>query len=316
MTYQLVDNEPLSHALRRIAREQIDQAIAEIDDKTVPRDEAVHQVRKRCKKIRGLVRLVRPEFEKTYQAENKWYRDIAARLSDVRDAQVLIETYDKLMERYEEEVDRQLFGPIRRKLTMRLKELLEDDVQLDEELRDVKAKLEEGRDRIPYWPLDEMEPEAIMAGIDKTYQRGLKAMKKAYKKDDSEQFHEWRKRVKYHWYHMRLIRPIWQREVNARRKEADDLADLLGDDHDLAVLRETIQEEAEAFAGAEATDAFVILTVRRQRELRAEAKTLGMRLFAESDEAFAERLESYLDASQYETERATPPEVHPELTAS
>ncbi|CAE7768809.1 unnamed protein product, partial [Symbiodinium microadriaticum] len=143
MTYQLVDNEPLSHALRRIAREQIDQAIAEIDDKTVPRDEAVHQVRKRCKKIRGLVRLVRPEFEKTYQAENKWYRDIAARLSDVRDAQVLIETYDKLMERYEEEVDRQLFGPIRRKLTMRLKELLEDDVQLDEELRDVKAKLEE-----------------------------------------------------------------------------------------------------------------------------------------------------------------------------
>ena len=62
MPFRLKPKETLEDGLKRIAREQVDRAIAEIDDESLPRDEAIQQVRKRCKKIRGAVRLVRPVF--------------------------------------------------------------------------------------------------------------------------------------------------------------------------------------------------------------------------------------------------------------
>ncbi len=65
--------------LRKIAASQINRAIAEIDDPDLEPHKTVHQVRKRCKKLRGLVRLVRDAFD-AYKVENVSFRDAAAQL--------------------------------------------------------------------------------------------------------------------------------------------------------------------------------------------------------------------------------------------
>jgi hypothetical protein len=54
----------------------------------------VHQVRKLCKKLRGLIRLVRPEFD-NFQKEDEFFRDAARELSYVRDAQSIIGLIDR-----------------------------------------------------------------------------------------------------------------------------------------------------------------------------------------------------------------------------
>ncbi|WP_153558836.1 CHAD domain-containing protein [Roseimaritima sediminicola] len=77
MSYQIKREESLEQAVRRIACEQIDKAVAELDDPRLSRPQAVHQLRKRCKKLRGLLRLVRPAMEKTYAKENACFRDTA-----------------------------------------------------------------------------------------------------------------------------------------------------------------------------------------------------------------------------------------------
>jgi CHAD domain-containing protein len=84
MSYRLHFNESLADGMPRIVREQLDRAIAELtgDDTDLP--EAVHQVRKRCKKIRGLLRLFRGSFSASYSQENAWFRDLARRLSRAR----------------------------------------------------------------------------------------------------------------------------------------------------------------------------------------------------------------------------------------
>lgn len=300
MSYQMVSDETVSHAVRRIAREEIDDAIHEIENPRTDTHKTVHQVRKNCKKIRGLIRLVRPYIPDAHQVENAWYRNASKRLSYVRDAQALIDTYDRLMDQYGEEVDRQSFGPVRRKLTLRLNEIADDNSGLDKKLSKVKARMEEGRERIPCWDLDGLEPKDLVDGLTKTYGRACEAAVTAYKKPTDEHFHDWRKCVKYHWHHMRIVRPIWEREVNARRKDSHELASMLGDDHDLTVFRETLEEEPEAFSGQEIVDALCSLAMRRQQELRTDAKRLGLRLFAESPRKFGKRFAAYIKAWQME----------------
>lgn len=65
MSHRIEPREPVEDAVRRIAVEQIEKARDDLDDDDLRR--AVHEVRKRCKKLRALLRLVRPAMEETYQ---------------------------------------------------------------------------------------------------------------------------------------------------------------------------------------------------------------------------------------------------------
>ena len=106
MPYHFLENEPVDVGIKRIVREQIDRAMVEIDNAEPGPHETVHQVRKRCKKVRAMLRLVRTQFQLTYDQENAWYRDAARELSDVRDTQSRIECYDELMEHFADQLNR------------------------------------------------------------------------------------------------------------------------------------------------------------------------------------------------------------------
>lgn len=58
--FHLTAGEPVADGVREIADDQLGTALAEIDDNE-DRHDAVHEVRKRCKKVRGLMRLVRDD---------------------------------------------------------------------------------------------------------------------------------------------------------------------------------------------------------------------------------------------------------------
>jgi hypothetical protein len=105
MAFHLLRNESVEEGVRRIVGEQIASAIAEVEDTRLDPHATVHQVRKRCKKIRGVIRLVRqPACEHTYQFENEWFREAARKLSFVRDAEAMREAYDKLLDTFAEPV--------------------------------------------------------------------------------------------------------------------------------------------------------------------------------------------------------------------
>lgn len=53
----------------------------------------VHEVRKSCKKIRGLLSLVRDVLP-DYHSENHFFRDEARKISDLRDSKALIEALE------------------------------------------------------------------------------------------------------------------------------------------------------------------------------------------------------------------------------
>lgn len=53
MSFTFIIGESAGDGIRRMAREQIDRALEEISDSSLDRHDTVHQVRKRCKKIRA-----------------------------------------------------------------------------------------------------------------------------------------------------------------------------------------------------------------------------------------------------------------------
>jgi len=293
MAFRIKRKEQVETSIRRIAQEQIDKAIAEIDDPQLDRHETVHQVRKRCKKLRGLIRLVRPAMEETYQAENTFFRDAARKLSYVRDAHSIIETFDALAKDFEKHVETSDFAPIREALVERRGRVAEDEVGIDRQLQEFRTQMQAAQQRVDDWTLDDNGFDVVAAGLLKTYRRAQKAMERAYDEPVTDNFHQWRKRVKYHWYHARLLRSLWKPVMRAHRNAADELADLLGDEHDLAVLGATLLQDPEHFAEKDVIESFLALVDRRRLELREEARTLGRRLLAEKPKHLRRRLHCY-----------------------
>jgi hypothetical protein len=205
----------------------------------------------------------------------------------------MIECLDDLLTTFQDQIDHECFVSVRERLSERRREIVEDQVGLERKLSDFLSKTYEIRERINDWEIDEDGFAAVRGGLTKTYRRAKKGLDLAYRTRSSEDFHEWRKRVKYHWYHMRLLRLVWPPMMAVRRRAGDRLSDLLGDDHDLAVLRETLLKEPDGFGDRHTIQALVGLIDRRSDELRALAKPLGSRLFAEKPKCFAARLEQY-----------------------
>ena len=119
------DFSTIQDGIRRLAVELINDAIACADGKGRDVHGTVHSLRKSCKKLRGLIRLVRPVFD-DYQAETL-PSVMPLEISLFRAMRGLIETYDGLLESYKDQVDRPKFAPIRRRLTLVQKELARRD---------------------------------------------------------------------------------------------------------------------------------------------------------------------------------------------
>src|ERR1700742_2668401 len=113
MAYRLALADDLAASLQAVARDQLEGAaegLAEGDDPV----EAVHDPRKRIKKTRSALRLARRGLPKrVYRAENAALRDTARGLSGARDADVMVETADKLGERLGGHVPAALFDTLR-----------------------------------------------------------------------------------------------------------------------------------------------------------------------------------------------------------
>jgi CHAD domain-containing protein len=277
------------HEVRRIGREQVERGLGELQDPD--RHAAVHQIRKRGKKVRALLRLVRPNAPELYEHENAAFRDATRRVAADRDAAVTLETYDALVGRFVDAAGSRGLTPVREALLERRDAVLGED--LTGRLEAIRVDLEAALERIETWEIEGEGFDVVAGGLAKTYGRASERMEAAYDERTSEAFHEWRKRVKYHRYHVQLLQDVWPAVMKARRSQLHELTDLLGDDHDLAVLRQDLLAETERYGGEDAVATVCALLDRRRAELQADAQLLGQRCFAEPTGRFVDRIDAY-----------------------
>jgi CHAD domain-containing protein len=286
MAYKFRPDESVRPAILRCAREQLDRAVSELSE-GINGDpvEAVHSARKAIKKERSLLRLARGAMPRAQRRrENDILRHAAGGLSGARDADVMIASITELSERYAGQLPAGTFDAIRGQFESRA----QTDNGRSVVDGDAVAQLVAARDRVDDWRLREGGWKALESGLMRSYGRGRRLFVAAHVGADAETLHAWRKRVKDLWYHERLLAPTCGPTVRGHVKDLDRLSDLLGDDHDLALLRQELTQPS-AVAPAD-VDPVVELIDHRRRELQTEATRIGERVYAETPKAYRRRM--------------------------
>jgi CHAD domain-containing protein len=297
MAYRLqLDDDLLATSLRHAIREQIQHAAGSVRARK-DRDpvEAVHEARKSIKKARSALRLARASMgRKAYRAEMRALRDVGRELSGAREADVMVQTLDKLTERAVGRIPEAGLKTLRAHLV----EESERSRVASTRRRAMLARRLEAIDRqAEEWALDGFDWPAARKAMKRSYRAGRRGLATVEDAPTTEGMHEWRKRVKDLWYHQRLVRDVWPELMKRQASEAHELTDILGDDHDLALLRAMVAGDRGAAALTPADlEPLVEAIDERRAELLAEARRLGRRLYAERPKAYAARLDAYRDS--------------------
>jgi CHAD domain-containing protein len=236
--------ESLADALRRIATEQITAAIADLSSSDADRDEQIHLFRKRCKKLRGLLRLIGSTMGGQFDDEDALFRDASGLLGRARDAAVS---------------DAKLWPETRMVPTVR-----QQAQPIDVTAETIRACIDimsRAQIRVDSWPLDNASAADIRQGFEETYRKFRRAYRRARKKPSNHRYHKVRKWAKYHCHQVRLLEYADSESFGEHLERLLQLDDALGDAHDLAVI-----------LAARASDP--VLSGQRRRKLVRQNATL------------------------------------------
>lgn len=291
MSYRLEAEEKPAAGMRRIALERAERAVERLREAGRVEDpsECIHAARKDLKKLRAAVRLLRRELgDDLYRAENQRYREAGKLLSPSRDAEVKVETLEGLRERFSGKLQPadtdDWLEQLRRERDRAVRAARIGDADSIEAALKI---VEDGRSRIEAWPLQTDSWKLVGPGIERAYRRGEREMSRAAESPSGENMHQWRKRAKDLWYHLRILRDARPKSLRESLNQADELADALGEHHDLTVLRDDLLSRELPLADR---PTLVAAIEERQAELAGTAFDLGERLYAKKPKAFRRKM--------------------------
>ena len=251
-------------------------------------DEAIHRARKDLKRARAHLRLLRGAVGKpAYARENAALRDAARPLGAVRDAKVMVETVDELLEHERNAARRALLAKIRALLEKARASAL-DEVQAAGDARRSTRALGAAWKRAARLRTPRKRKAVLRDGVEAMYRRGRKALAAAKSECSPENLHEWRKQVKYLGNAMDALRPAGADGFAKAIERAEAVADALGEHHDLVVLQDEIARVHSNLGGAR-TGLFQALAQRR-RKLETQALKQGGSLYRKKPKAFVKGL--------------------------
>jgi CHAD domain-containing protein len=324
--FGLLADEPLQEGLRRMALGQADLALEMLDGESQATPEvAVHEIRKAIKRLRALLRLLeRALGRKEVARERALLRETANRLAGARDADVMIATLEGLMRRHPRRLARRGVRELHSQLERQRLEGrqsafdaaalaaggatagprgglspngapggLGERAVIDADLRALRA-------RIAAWSLvPDRAGRALDEGLREIYRTGRAGYRKAARrKPDPLAFHRWRKHVKELRYAAQVLdlretpkaRAAGSARIAKLARRADELGELLGEEHDLALLAELVRTNKPLRRRKRSRKALLRAIARRRTRLRERALREGARLYALPPKPFARRI--------------------------
>jgi CHAD domain len=312
--FGLLPGEQPEVGFRRMALGQLELAIeALVGGDGQPDERAIHETRKALKRLRALVRLLEDVLgQRSAAGEQAALREAGRELAGARDSEVMVSTLDGLLAAHAKQL-------AHRRSVARLRAQLV--AERDGAARpaggdaDGRTRALEGllavRERVLGWNLtlgggiDALEP-----SLGRIYRRGRRRYRRAAhaKGDASRAMHRWRKRVKELRYTAEMLdragpdrrlpgglsqpdglarngQGADARHITELAKRADKLGELLGEDHDLAMLAGRVRTERKRM-GRGSRRTLLKLIAKRRKRLRREALGSGRRLYRKRPRAF------------------------------
>lgn len=298
--------ETLAEAVDRVVQEQFAIALAVVDTPPDQQAAAVHGTRKALKRLRAMLRLVRDSISlDCYHTDNAMLKLIAAELGSVRDTWVMADILDRLLP-HDPDTSRTVLSLVSRlqeRYITESKALLENNAQM----KAIVEQLEHVRDHSNHWTIASGEHDkpiahefaSIELGVQRVYKRGRRGMRIIADSPTDTLLHVWRKRAKYLRHQVEALNVLDPENMQRYETELEQLTDLLGDDHDLAVLVTRLNDDPALVDGLELEPVLEAIG-RKRHDLQAEAIDIGGRFFEEPSTDFLDYLrEIWVDASTF-----------------
>jgi CHAD domain-containing protein len=275
MAFRLTNTESLTDGIPRVLREELSAAIRNLKTGNA----GVHEARKSIKKLRGVLRMLLPRYGSMAAHEIETLGEISRSLAAARDHAAMVEIIDVLAERHSGAGETRSLAALRKRMAKR-------DAAPQGAIEPAIENLTQVRARVAEWPAmpDQFTP--VMEGLRESYRKGRKALAAVQAEPDphSEAFHTLRKRVKDHWYQVRLFEGLWA--AAPREPQLKELQEALGDAQNLSVLEQ---------------NATLVPTVQRMVDstrtaLRARSLELATDIYAEKPKEHELRVRSLWDA--------------------
>ncbi len=262
----------------------------------------VHEIRKTFKNIRAELRLVRSRIS-FYHAENRFFRDQARLISQVRDIEASLEALALIQKVSQDKTHQQVIESIEESLKGQRSSFEDNELQVT--LKKIQSNLLKKYAQIDSWKVEVTGYPDIEPNLKRTYNRGRKSLLRLNQEITSEAFHEWRKRIKYLRYQLDFLSPIWPGFLAAMESELHKLSDLAGLQRDMHNLSNFIEALANRFKKQENGQLLLKTIGQHRNQYQQQALFLGKRLYHLRKKEFTGLLAVSWDA--YQTESSTAP---------
>ncbi len=267
MGFRLNRQEPVGAGIARILNEELHVAMSSLREP----ETGIHEARKSIKKLRAVMRLLEPRLGCLARAENAILGEAGRALSAARDGEAVVEILDILATGQKSQAVLRSLAALRRRFGTGPTEPVD--------VAPVRRTLAEVGARVSEWPLLPESFGGLGDGLRETYRQGRRALAEVAESPTSETFHALRKRVKDHWYQVRLMEGVWA-EAEPRELELRELQEYLGQDHDLTLLEERTN----------LVPTLQAVVAQARREYRAQAVAMAAVLYAEKSRDHVDRV--------------------------
>jgi CHAD domain-containing protein len=288
MAFRLKQGASISSEVRRIVLKQLEAAISELHSVGDPQsDDAVHDARRRVKKIRAIIRLVRPVLDKAYRAVDRDLSTVSRLLAPVADGRGIVETLKEIEHRYPASLPKRTLAAARAGV-LRNGARADRDAHARGILKIAAGTLRSERNRVKRWQIRGDGFRAIAPGLEESYRRARRMMLVTWSKPKPSHFHTWRRYVKDHWFHIRLLEGRCGNHLVAYERRIEALDGILGEYHNVNLLRDLLVTDA-SLPQEESARCLRVVS-RYQRVLCRHAELLGARIYTERPRRFVRRV--------------------------
>jgi CHAD domain-containing protein len=287
---------------------QLEAAIDELGEAGDPEsDDAIHDARRRVKKIRAIIRLVRPVLDKTSRAVDADLRTVSGLLAPVSDGRGIIETLNHIADRYRRTLPPRILAAARDGL---LRREAETDREANERglIQLAAGTLRADRKRVKHWEVSADGFRAVAPGLEESYRRARRLMIQSWSKPKASNFHAWRQHVKDHWFHLRLIQQRCGFHLVSYERQIELLDGVLGEYHNVILLRDVFVTEEQLPRDEVARCMRVV--ARYQRALRRHSQSIGVRVYSERPREFVRRVRRLWQSDDASTDGASTTSDH------
>src|ERR1019366_6725274 len=194
-------------------------------------------------------------------------------LSEVRDAKMLVESLDKFSQQCN--VEPGAVAKVHAALVANHQEVTRRVLRQGRTFPAVAEVAARALGRLSDWKTKDDGGEALEGGLRRVYRAGRHMLSLAAADPSMANLHEWRKQAKYLWHQLQLLEPAWTGHEKDLGDRVHRLSQLLGEDHDLAVLRQTLAADPLTYGGC--SNSAGSFTGIRRKSSRAESRRIGGR---------------------------------------